>query len=594
MLRSPFLRKLYLGYVALILLSTAIVGGLIAQQIEEDSVKEIRQSLNVRAVFLQNLVSPTFRGPPDPTLQQRIRALGAAIDTRLTVIGLDGGVIADSEENPSEMDNHANRPEILAARSHELGNTTRFSDTLGTMMMYLALPVWSEDRLVGYVRTSLPLSVVEERLAHLHALVALGAGIAVSVALILGLFFARRVTNPLTSMTTAAESMAHGNYDQRIPVTTTDEIGTLARTLNRLSENLRDRMETINKDRNKLLAILGGMVEGVVAVDQDERVVHMNAAAGIILGISPESIVGKKIWESITIHKVCEIVDKTLRDATEVAEELQLIGPPQDRAVKVNASPLHDSQGSLVGAVVVLYDLSELHRLETVRRDFVANVSHELKTPITAIRGLVETLIDDKQMHPEHRERFLIKVRDQAMRLGVIVTDLLTISRLETQGDVLERKFLDLRDPVLASSQGLLPPREKEGIIIESQVPEEPVTVLGDEEALCQVVRNLLDNALKYTPKNGRVWVRLRQEEGHAVIEVEDTGIGIEPRDLDRIFERFYRVDKARSRELGGTGLGLSIVKHITHAHGGWVSVDSVPGKGSTFRIYLPLAPTSA
>ena len=247
-----------------------------------------------------------------------------------------------------------------------------------------------------------------------------------------------------------------------------------------------------------------------------------------------------------------------------------------------------------MGAVVVLHDVSRLERLETVRRDFVANASHELKTPITAIRGLVETLIDDKEIAPETQERFLTKIRDQSGRLSAIVTDLLTLSRLEAESGDSRYTPLDLREPVLASAQALTPAAEEKGIVLETQLPDVRVEVAGDNEALGQVVTNLLDNALKYTPKGGKVWVRLTSQSGNAVLEVQDTGIGIEPRDRERIFERFYRVDKARSRELGGTGLGLSIVKHIVLAHNGKVSVDSTPGTGSTFRVSLPLAPTSA
>ena len=589
MLRSRFLWKLYAGYSALILLSVVIVGGMITRRMEQDALAEIRQSLEARAVLLRGLARQHIEGSADSTFQKRVRALGREIGTRLTVIRADGRVVADSQENPSGMDNHADRPEILAARSDGLGTATRFSNTLGMRMMYLSLSVRSEDRLVGYVRVSLPLSAIDRRLNDLRAATTVGAGLSAVAALILGFFLAQHFVRPLTSMTAVAESMASGDYDQRLPTTRNDEIGKLAQALNRMAESCRDRMETISVDRNRLSVILSGMTEGVVAVGRNERIAHMNETAGRLLGASPEEGVDKPIWEVTRVREVSEILGAALRDEADRQRTVRLVTPSRDQIIEMHASPLHDGQRDLVGAVVVLRDVSDLHRLEMVRRDFGANASHELKTPITAIRGLIETLIDDKEMESPRRERFLGKIRDQSMRLSSIVTDLLTLSRLESEGGELKRAPFDLRDAVLASTRALASTSEERGIMVEAEVPDGPIEVVGDEEALCQVVGNLLDNALKYTARGGAVWARVRRQGTDAVIEVEDTGIGIEPGDRDRIFERFYRVDKARSRELGGTGLGLSIVKHVATAHGGRVTVDSVPGTGSTFRVFLPL-----
>lgn len=594
MLRSRFLWKLYAGYFALILLYTAIVGGLVTRRIERDAVEEIRHSLEVRAVLLQATASRHFDKPVDPAFQRRVSALGEDSATRLTVIRADGLVIADSAENPSEMDNHANRPEILAAGLHATGTATRFSNTLNTRMMYLALPVHTDGRLIGYVRTSLPLSAIDKRLSHFRNVVGLGVTLAAIVSLLIGVLLARHFVRPLVSMTAVADSMAQGDYRERLPATRKDEIGTLARAFNRMADISSERMDTIDTDRNKLSAILAGMVEGVVAVDPDERVVHMNDAAGNLLGALPHESRDKPISEVTRIGELCEVLAATLREKRGAQRNLQLVTPSGDRVIEMHTSVLYDGQGELAGAVVVLHDVSRLHRLETVRRDFVANASHELKTPITAIRGIVETLIDDDKMPPAKLKRFLGKIRNQSLRLSALVGDLLSLSRLESQGEEAQRApldlRLDLRDVVLDSTRALMPTGQERGITLETRLPQAPIEVAGDDEALCQAVTNLLDNALKYTPRGGRVWVRLRTEGADAVIEVEDTGIGIEPRDRERIFERFYRVDKARSRELGGTGLGLAIVKHVARTHGGEVSVESVSGSGSTFRISLPVA----
>ncbi|MBN1517422.1 HAMP domain-containing protein [Candidatus Sumerlaeota bacterium] len=593
MLRSGFFWKLYAGYSALILISCAIVGIMISQRVGNDVLAEIRQSLKAQAILLEEATIQGFAQADDAAWQVRIRALGAKIDARFTIIRADGVVIADSNENPAEMDNHADRSELHEAQAKGLGTAIRFSNTLRMNMMYLALPVQNEGRLLGYIRTALPLSAIDQRLNHIRSAVVLGAGLSALLALLLGLLVTRHFVQPLASMTTVAESMSCGDYDKRLPVSRKDEIGELARAFNRMAESCRERTDTIVADRNKLSAILSGMTEGVVAVNQDERVVHLNQAAAALLGATPKECLNEPIWQVTRMREVSEILGDTLRDKTDAQRSLRIATSSSDRLIEMHASPLHDGQGKVVGAVAVLHDVSELHRLETVRREFVANASHELKTPITAIRGLVETLIDDKELEPEQRDRFLEKIKDQSLRLSSIVTDLLTLSRLESDGNQSAKATFDLRDVVIASVKDFMLISEERGIALETQLPDVPLETMGDEEALCQVVSNLLDNALKYTPENGRVWARLERRDDYGVIEVQDTGIGIEPKDRNRIFERFYRVDKARSRELGGTGLGLSIVKHIALSHGGHVTVDSDPGMGSVFRVFIPLASTS-
>jgi two-component system, OmpR family, phosphate regulon sensor histidine kinase PhoR len=585
MLRSRILWKLFSGYVVLILLSTIIVGVLVSRQVEEETLVEIEQSLDVRATLLRAVALESFSS--DNKVQKRIRTLGLNTNTRFTIIKPDGTVLADSEEDPTMMDNHANRPEILAARSHGHGITTRFSDTVDKKMMYYALPVEKEGLFLGYVRTSLPLSVIDDRLFHVRTTVLFSMTVSILVALVLGFIVARGFAKPLTAMTAIAESMSGGNYNQRVSIERKDEIGSLAKALNKMAWSSHERLETIALDNNKLLAILSGMVEGVVAVDKSETIIHLNEAAARILGISSD--VHRRIWEVTHSQELCQIFSVALNEETEIRRKLKIVTSSTDQIVEVHASPFRDAGGELVGAVAILHDVSELERLETIRRDFVANVSHELKTPITAIRGLVETLIDDEGMSAENHRQFLAKTMNQTLRLSTIVSDLLALSRLESVGLDLIRVPLGLREVVTASMQVLLPVSEDKNIIIDSQIPDDPVEVLGDREALFQSVNNLLDNAIKYNSENGTVTLHLYIDGENAVIHVQDTGIGIEPLEQHRIFERFYRVDKARSRQLGGTGLGLSIVKHTALAHGGQLSVESIPGTGSTFQISIPL-----
>ena len=279
-----------------------------------------------------------------------------------------------------------------------------------------------------------------------------------------------------------------------------------------------------------------------------------------------------------------------LGGAGESRQEFRRDESGKQQVVEVKATPLRESDDRLVGALILLRDVSELRRLETVRRDFVANVSHELKTPITAIRGLVETLVDDERMESHQQKRFLVKIRDQSWRLSSIVSDLLSLSRSESDQAGTAHQQFDLRQAVVGPARSLIPAGENRGITLHLEIPEHPITVRGDEQAVSQVTTNLVDNALKYTHHKGQVWIRVRSDDGRAFLEVQDTGIGIEEQHQSRIFERFYRVDKARSRELGGTGLGLSIVRHVVLSHGGDVGVESVPGEGTIFRVTLPLA----
>jgi len=588
MLSSRFFWKLYIAFVALILVTAATSLVFIERTVERDARRDLDSTLSIRLVLLHDLAREFLIDGKYEVLRLRLPELGRESGTRLTVIDVDGTVIADSEEQADRMDNHLRRAEIQESIRSGEGKAERFSATLRTTLLYRARPVRFEDQQLGFVRVSVPLTSLKERLAHLRRLVLLGCGAGALAAGVAAWFLAQRVTGPINSMRELARAIARGDYAQNAQTSTGDELGELGRALNQMTGELRVRMETIVSDRNKVLAILGSMVEGVVAVDRDDRVVHMNEVAGRLLRSSPSESVGKRIWEVTRLVEVCEILDLARRRASEVGDEARLSLGGGEARIELRATPLVDGSGALSGAVVVLHDVTELRKLEGMRRDFVANVSHELKTPLTAIRGLVETLIEDREMPPATRERFHEKIRDQSARLASLVGDLLTLARVESQGLSGERQALDLRATLRECAARFAPLCEAKGLSLEVQAAAEPLVVEGDEESLRQIVDNLLDNALKYTPPQGRVVVSALARGREALVEVRDTGIGIEPRDLERIFERFYRVDRARSRELGGTGLGLSIVKHLTLSLGGSVSVESQVGRGSTFRIALP------
>ncbi len=604
-MRFPLFWKLYGAYLALLVVVGLATGFWIQRTASANALDQQRRSLRFTAELVRDLSLPALSTPggadQEQELASRISSLSRASHVRLTVMRADGRVIAGSEDDPARIDDHLDRPEIQEALRTGLGTAVRAGATPGRRTLHVAVPVVQAGQTVGIARAAISLSDLESELGELSWVLLSGALLAALFGLGAGLFFARRLSTSLDRMAHVAESIARGDYHAARPYGRSQELGRLAAALDVMAGNLRERMAAVESDRNKVLAILGSMVEGVIAVDKDERVVHMNEIAGHLLRLTPAAAVGRRIWEVTRVVEVCEILDAARRGGGEIQGEVRLSAERPGaggRTLELRASPLRGASDETAGAVVVLHDVTDLRRLEAVRRDFVANVSHELKTPLTAIRGLVETLIDDPAMRALTRERFFEKIRDQSGRLSALVSDLLTLARIESQEAPPERRPLDLRGPLRDCAARFGPSCEKKGIALSLDLPDAPASVRADDESVRQILDNLTDNAVKYTPAGGRIWLAVRADgqarSSEVVLEVRDTGIGIEPRDQERVFERFYRVDKARSRELGGTGLGLSIVKHLALSLEGRVSVQSTPGHGSTFRIHLPALISSA
>lgn len=400
---------------------------------------------------------------------------------------------------------------------------------------------------------------------------------------------ARRFTRPLRELTDGTRRIAHGDFAHKIPVAGSGELTQLARTFNGMTTRLAATFEQIDRDREQLRTILSGMVEGVVAIGPDQRVLFANERAGRLLDFSPAQAVGRKLWDLTRWRAMREIVEKALATGTPQREELDWKGGAgKFIAVYVSRLP-----GAAPGAVMVLHDTTDLRRLERVRQDFVANVSHELKTPLANIKSSVEVLIDGAVEDAAIRGNFLREIAEQADRQQMLIEDLLSLARIESSENGLHFEAVVVEDAVHACldrhrTRAEVKRQTLDGVAL-AGVPA-TLAVWGDEEGIAQLLDNLVDNAIKYTPSGGRITVRWRATDEDVVLEVEDTGLGIPERDLPRIFERFYRVDKARSRELGGTGLGLSIVKHLAMAMNGAVTVTSAEDVGSTFRVTLPRA----
>jgi two-component system phosphate regulon sensor histidine kinase PhoR len=595
------------GTSGVLLLSTiGLLGMVIVGRVEKHYLEQIEDSLRTKAILVREAVRKRPDGP-EPLLQNRIKALRQEIDTRITLLAEDGRVLADSEQDPEQMENHADRPEVRAARDHRFGASTRFSTTLSEPMMYVALPASADAGTVAYVRVALPLDKVQEQLTGLHHLVWSAAIITAMAVLLLALWLARRITLPLQELRAGAERVALGDYGHKVYVAGRDEIATLARTFNHMSERLASQFAQLAEDRQQLRMILGGMVEGVVALDAEQHILFTNERATELLGLKLQPTAGRKLWEVVRRRSLQDVVRRALAEPGPYQAELSWNGP-EAKNLTVHAARLPGSPPR--GAVLVLHDTSELRKLERLRQDFVANVSHELKTPLAVIKACVETLLEGAVDDPENRGAFLQNVAEQADRLHALILDLLSLARVESGteafdfhavplGPVVEACVERHRARAEAKSQVLeaVPPVDESAVggqrpglgdleEIDSQVLT-AVQAWADEEAVHQILDNLVDNALKYTPAGGRIQVRWRALDGQVCLEVEDTGIGIPEQDLPRVFERFYRVDKARARELGGTGLGLAIVKHLAQAMHGNVHATSRPGQGTTFSVQL-------
>jgi len=596
-----------LGFVAVTVLAAGLY---LNHALERLAVESLESRLETAAALLQDETRSLLATETSPAaLHDFTMRVSRPTGSRVTLITTDGRVVADSEVPVADLprvENHAGRPEVAAALAGRVGHDLRRSATIDTPLFYVAVPL-TEGRAVsgategpadrggtdrravrGVLRLALPLSVVTSSHTEVHRVMLGGAAVALVVALGIGLFVARRVTRPVVEMEAIARRMSEGDFRARAPTRSPDEIGRLGRALNVMSASLRGKIEDLEHERARISAMLDGMVEGVIAVDARDHIVAMNEPARALFTVGAGRGEGKPLLEAIRNADLHALLGQVRHAETRVVvrREFSVPGAPP-RAVQANAVPV-DLGGGEVGVVMVLHDVTELRRLETVRTEFVANVSHELRTPLTAIHGYLETLIGGGLDEPADARRFLEIVFRHTERLGRLLDDLTDLSDIELGRVRLQLGPVAVGD-VVESVVAIMQPRaETRGVLLTSVLPPDLPDVTADHDRLEQVLINLVDNAVKYTEAGGRVTVSARRAEAVVEIAVADTGVGVPPADLPRITERFYRVDRARSRELGGTGLGLAIVKHLVIAHGGELTIESDPGRGTTVRVTLP------
>ncbi len=589
--RSRFFWRLYASYSVVVLATAAITYFLVDTRLSETLTGRLEANLKEESSFALAFAQRWLeRGEGGEELQEELRRIKSETGVRVTLVLRDGLVIGDSHKNPASMGDHATRPEILEAYRTGFGIIERPSETVGYPMLYVARAVEVDDEPVGVLRVALPLTDVDAQLQTARSAVVLGTAAGLLAALGFGLFVAQRTTQPIAAMRGVAEDLRAGRYDSRVRAVPDDEVGVLADTMNRLASELAERIAKMTSEDERLRAMLAGMVEGVVAVDGDDRIAFANQAARVLLSLEDDDIQERRLWEVARLAGLAELLEGARTSGTVQRAELAA----GERALEAHASPFAtDDERARTGLVIVLHDVTELRRLERVRRDFVANVSHELKTPLTTIKGFVETLLTGAVNDEQHNVRFLQRIDDNVERLSFLVSDLLSLARIESQAEAIAREPVSWRELIVRAVARHGESADQKGLGLEFDAEIPSVVVLGDLEGLTQVVDNLLENAINYTPAPGEVRLTLSERDGRGVLEVSDTGVGIPPQDLERIFERFYRVDKARSRALGGTGLGLSIVRNLVGAMGGEIHVQSEVGSGTTFTVELPLAEES-
>jgi two-component system, OmpR family, phosphate regulon sensor histidine kinase PhoR len=596
--------------------STFYLGSNLKQFLMEQKEEELRRELTLAA----KMVADTFnRGSQDTANIQRLALeVGADIQKRVTIISRDGRVLGDSgltTEAVDKMEDHSNRPEILAAKTTGFGRSIRFSTTLQATTLYGAISIYNGNNLSGYVRLALPLSQVETLVSGLRQNLVMAGGMTGLLAILLSFFLTWSINRPLREITGMVKGMAEGDLKQPFHLIPKTEFKDLSSSLEHMAKELSDKMELLDLETNQLTTLLSTMREGVLITDEKGRIILLNPFLQEVLG-------NKVSWKKRTIQEIFmnsefqDAVDSVLQNEPFI--EIPLVygrSPQYHFEVQIVAlDPAHRSRR----AVALFHDTTKLQYLLKVRQDFVANASHELRTPLTSINGYVETLFSLVSENPPEIKRFLSVIQKNVKQMSFLVSDLLDLAQLDVQEKTRSRQEqVQVKEVLIAAGQMIKDQARQKGIDFLEQwdTLRDDLRVLGEKERIVQALFNVLDNAVKYTPEGGKVRLTAktvrrsvpqggiqRKDEiderrttndkpntGFLEISIEDTGIGIPQEHLSRIFERFYRVDKARSRDLGGTGLGLAIVKHIVETHGGTVQVQSTLGQGSTFSIFLPL-----
>ncbi len=574
--------RIAVPFILLIVISMGVTGVYLTNFTRGFQLDNLRSHLEKEARITAEASLPGFlRQDADPdTLTKK---LGVEIDARVTIIALDGKVLGDSLEDPSTMENHAARPEVRDALALGLGESTRYSTTVEQEMMYVAVPIRSQDKILGIARVALPVVAVQNSVNQVTLVISLAMVATTVLAIVAAGLIAWLTTRPIREVTEASKRIASGELRQKIPVRSRDETGQLSQAFNEMTSNLNKLVGEISAERTKLQSILANMADGVMMVDVERKIVLANPASESLFSFRVQDSVTKPFIEVVHDHEADEILKQCL--TTHQTQTVQFESAISKRFLRAIAIPITD--GNLTGVLILFQDLTELRNLQTMRRELVGNISHELRTPIAGIKAMVETLkgiaVDDKEAAID----FLNRIDGEVDRLTQIVSELTELSRIETGRAELRIAPTDLNLLIEDVVSQMNPLAVKQQVTITTDLDKNLPKVKADKERIRQAIVNLVHNAIKFSHPAGRITLSTRADNESVIVNVSDTGIGISKEDLSHVFERFYKADKARSRD--GSGLGLAIAKHTVQAHGGNIWARSEEGKGSTFSLSLPI-----
>jgi len=586
--------KFFVSYLATVILLFGTIYIYSSASIRNFYISSLSRRMDQEAHVLARVLPFQIDGPAfDSICQQRSQEIAV----RITVIAVDGRVLCDSAEQSGKMENHGSRPEVLEAIANGTGSSIRHSATVGYDMLYRAwLQTDGESQRI--IRVAMPLTEIQNALSSLRWTLLGGLAIASGLGLVLAYGFSRHLSRRVKRLVDFSQRVAHGQFPQNFfSHRGQDEIHLLEQNLNEMSAKIRQNIDQVVAEREKSDSILQCMLEGVLVLDPRGRVLVINEKAKRMFHVTEDrDIYGVPIVELSRHPEMRKILQEVLTfdfNRKRYSKEIEL---DEGQWFRVNAVSLRHGTDTVVGSILVFHDITEIKRLETIRSDFVANVSHELRTPLTAIRGYVETLLQRPPEDPQDANYFLAIIERHAERLGRLTEDLLTLSDLESGKVQLTRQPVDAVQLIQRVLEVFWTQADAKKVRLKQVVEPGLPPLLGDLDRLQQLFINLVDNAIKYTPSGGQVTLKastvphVLESEPRLEISVSDTGSGIPEKDLPRLTERFYRVDKARSRDLGGTGLGLAIVKHIVQAHKGDLKIESIIQKGTTVRVFLPAA----
>jgi len=579
--------RMTLSYLVLIFISMTVIGLAILLPLQNYFISHIKSELYNNAELVSSIVRPYFLEEDYEPIDKVSKELGKKIGVRITIINKDGQVLGDSDSDIARMENHAGRTEVKEALFTGKGSATRYSTTLDIDTMYVAIPLEHEKDILAVIRLALPLTEVNKTLFNLKMILLAGILFASIIAVLLSLRLAKTITEPIEKISTAANRIAQGDLEEKIFLRSQDELGELAEAINNMTDSLKRQIFEITSSKQKLELVLDNMVSGVLVLSNKGIVQGINKSAEKMFGTKGKNALGKPLQGVIRNFGLQGKIEEVKKERRVSFYEFTTIYP-EKITLRAHIAPVIQNN-KIEQLVIVFHDITSLRNLEKIKTDFVANASHELRTPVAAIKGFAETLLDGAMETPKLRERFITIIDKEADRLIRLINDLLDLSTLEAKETDIEKKPTGIAEILRDCILSLTHKAEEKDIEVVLDIQDNLPEIMANKDMLIQAFINLLDNSIKYTNVGGKVEVGAMVEEGYLMVKFKDNGIGIPKEDLPRIFERFYRVDKARSKEVGGTGLGLSIVKHIMEQHKGYIHVQSELGKGTTFLLTLPL-----